>query len=69
MDDARDRRMVRTADEAEQRGGESPGEAQQLMDEGYAPLSRFGRYTVDVVDAAGVANISACSRPRPIPTG
>ncbi len=27
--------------------------AQQLMQEGYAPLSRFGRYTVDVVDAAG----------------
>ena len=27
--------------------------ARQLMEEGYAPLSRFGRYTVDVVDAAG----------------
>ena len=27
--------------------------AQRLMDRGYAPLSRFGRYTVDVVDADG----------------
>lgn len=27
--------------------------AKQLMAEGYAPLSRFGRYTVDVVDPAG----------------
>ncbi|MET3512725.1 DNA repair protein RadC [Pseudacidovorax sp. 1753] len=27
--------------------------AQELMDKGYMPLSRFGRYTVDVVDAAG----------------
>nr|WP_255594907.1 PLxRFG domain-containing protein [Acidovorax sp. sif1233] len=27
--------------------------AKELMAEGYAPLSRFGRYTVDVVDAAG----------------
>ncbi|WP_440111786.1 PLxRFG domain-containing protein [Acidovorax sp. BL-A-41-H1] len=27
--------------------------ARELMAEGYAPLSRFGRYTVDVVDAAG----------------
>lgn len=25
----------------------------KLMDDGYAPLSRFGRFTVDVVDAAG----------------
>jgi len=27
--------------------------AKELQDFGYAPLSRFGRYTVDVVDAAG----------------
>lgn len=27
--------------------------AQELQQAGYAPLSRFGRYTVDVVDAAG----------------
>lgn len=27
--------------------------AQKLQDQGYAPLSRFGRYTVDVVDANG----------------
>lgn len=27
--------------------------ARELMAQGYAPLSRFGRYTVDVVDAAG----------------
>lgn len=27
--------------------------AKELMAEGYAPLSRFGRYTVDVVDASG----------------
>lgn len=27
--------------------------ARDLMDKGYAPLSRFGRYTVDVVDASG----------------
>lgn len=27
--------------------------AAELMAQGYAPLSRFGRYTVDVVDAAG----------------
>lgn len=27
--------------------------ARELMADGYAPLSRFGRYTVDVVDAAG----------------
>ena len=28
-------------------------DAKALQDSGYAPLSRFGRYTVDVVDAAG----------------
>ncbi|MEG3064087.1 MAG: PLxRFG domain-containing protein, partial [Comamonas sp.] len=28
-------------------------QSKKLMDEGYAPLSRFGRYTVDVLDAAG----------------
>ncbi len=27
--------------------------ATELMDKGYAPLSRFGKYTVDVVDASG----------------
>lgn len=27
--------------------------ARELVDKGYMPLSRFGRYTVDVVDAAG----------------
>lgn len=28
-------------------------QARELQDAGYAPLSRFGRFTVDVVDAAG----------------
>lgn len=54
MDDARDRpewserlmKLNNAVVKAQER-------AQQLMDEGYAPLSRFGRYTVDVVDAAG----------------
>lgn len=32
---------------------ESKFRTDKLMDDGYAPLSRFGQYTVDVVDVAG----------------
>ena len=32
---------------------EKAAKAQELIEEGYAPLSRFGHYTVDVVDVAG----------------
>jgi len=32
---------------------ESQGRTNKLIDDGYAPLSRFGQYTVDVVDSDG----------------
>lgn len=54
MDDARDRPDMADRLTTLNNGVVKAQEkAQQLMDEGYAPLSRFGRYTVDVVDAAG----------------
>jgi len=54
MDDARDRPDMADRLTTLNNGVVKAQEkAQQLMDQGYAPLSRFGRYTVDVVDAAG----------------
>lgn len=43
----------RPAAAAEQPGGGPCRHGQDLQDAGYAPLSRFGRYTLDVVDQDG----------------
>ena len=48
--DAKRREAMREAIEAAQ---ERVQTAQALMQRGYAPLTRFGRYTLDVVDAQG----------------
>ena len=48
--DAKQREAMREAIEAAQ---ERVQTAQALMQRGYAPLTRFGRYTLDVVDAQG----------------
>ena len=48
--DAKRREAMRGAIEAAQ---ERVQTAQALMQRGYAPLTRFGRYTLDVVDAQG----------------
>ena len=48
--DAKRREAMRGAIEAAQ---ERVQTAQSLMQRGYAPLTRFGRYTLDVVDAQG----------------
>ena len=48
--DAKRREAMRKAIEAAQ---ERVQTAQALMQRGYAPLTRFGRYTLDVVDAQG----------------
>ncbi|WP_130466441.1 PLxRFG domain-containing protein [Corticibacter populi] len=66
LQDAMDLLTSTLHDEAKAREGESDRlmelyhavvdratKARELMDAGYAPLSRFGRYTVDVVDGDG----------------
>ena len=54
--DAKRREAMRGAIEAAQ---ERVQTAQALMQRGYAPLTRFGRYTLDVVDAAICLAISS----------